>query len=215
MNTSFSAYWPVENNTKYSAGKHLKSASNKKLDYFFTENDCSGFKNINLKFEDLPSHKYIKNLTALHKHYKQVYLKFTHLIQADAFIRLATIWTSKVLLFEYMLKYTNSEYIMWVDCVHASNVDLISATCSDKCIINRYPANKLRGQIFGQMIENNLPPVKILAQVIKLPRHIVPDFIKKYIECLQFTDDNFIIYDEEVVLTLMHEKYPDLFSIIN
>lgn len=215
MNKVFSAYWHVDNNTKHSAGKHLKCVADKNLDFFFAEKKYFDLNTIKLKFEDLPSHRFINNLTKLKTQYDDVYLKFNHPISSAAFVRLATIWTSKVLLFKKILKYTDAEHIMWVDCVNASNIDLISATCSDKCIVNRYPANKLRGQIFGQMIENNLPPVKIAAPVIKLPRHIVPDFIRKYIECLQFTDDNFIIYDEEVILTLMHEKYPDLFSIIN
>lgn len=215
MNAVFSAYWRVDNNTKRSAGKHLKCVTDKGLNFFFAEKKYYDLNTINLKFEDLPSHKFINNLSKLKTQYDNVYLKFTHPITSAAFVRLATIWTSKVLLFEKILDHTDAEHIMWVDCVNATNMDTIAATCSDKCVVNRYSTDKLCGEIFGGMIENNIPRTKILAQVIKIPRSVVMDFTNKYIECLCFVDDNYTIYDEEIVLTIMCDRYPEMFHLID
>ena len=211
--TTFSAYWHVDNNTKLSAGKHLKCVADKNLDFFFAESKHPSFKTINLKFDDLPSHKFINNLPKIKTHYDNVYLKFTHPIKSIAFVRLATIWTSKILLFEKILEHTNADYIMWTDCVRATNKDIIYKTASNKCAINRYSPDQLRGKIFGGMIENDLPSIKISASVIKLPRNIIKKFIEKYTECLRFVDNNFIIYDEEIVLTIMYDRYPQLFNL--
>jgi hypothetical protein len=215
MNTSFSAYWHVDNNTKRSAGKHLSSVVSKNLDFFFAENKHPDIKTINLKFEDLPSHRFISKLSTLESQYENVYLKFTHPIKSSAFVRLATIWTSKILLFEKILEYTDADHIMWSDCVFATNKDIIATTISDRCIINRYSPDKLRWEIFGGMIKNNIPSVKISASVIKIPRYMIMDFINKYKECLSFVDDNYIIYDEEIVLTIMHGRYPEMFHLID
>lgn len=215
MNTTFSAYWHVDNNTKRSAGKHLYSVVDKNLDFFFAESVYPGIRTINLNFEDLPSHKLINNLSKLKTQYDNVYLKFTHPITSAAFVRLATIWTSKVLLFEKILDYTDAEHLMWVDCVTATNKDIIHKTTCDKCVVNKYSPDKLRGKIFGGMVENNLPSIKISASVIKIPRNMIIEFIKKYTECLSFVDNNFHIYDEEIVLTIMHDRYPEMFNLID
>lgn len=214
MNAVFSAYWHVDNNTKHSAGEHLKCVTDKNLDFFFAEKEYFDLNTVKLKFEDLPSHRFINNLTKLNTQHDDVYLKFNRPIPSAAFVRLATIWTSKVLLFEKILKYTDAEHVMWVDCVNTTNMDTIAVTCSNKCVVNKYPTYRLCDEIFGGMIENNIPRTKILAQVIKIPSSVVMDFINKYIECLNFVDDNFIIYDEEIVLTIMHDRYPEMFHII-
>jgi len=211
--TTFSAYWHVDDNTKLSADKHLQCVINKDLDFFFAESKHPSLKTIDLKFDDLPSHKFINNLSKIKTHYDDVYLKFTHPIKSSAFVRLATIWTSKILLFEKMLEHTDADYIMWTDCVHSTNKDIIYKTTSNKCAINKYSPDQLRGKIFGGMITNDLPSIKILAQVIKIPRHMVMNFIERYEECLRFVDNNYIIYDEEIVLTIMHDRYPQLFNL--
>lgn len=214
--TVFSAYWPVERNPKPTAKiGHLKTASKRDLDYFICpQNQKVDFRNkICLDFDLLPSSSYIKNLTSFCESRKKVFTKFGTEIESDVFLKLATIWTSKVLLFQKMMEYTDADYLMWVDCVMTTNLDLITSNDSDRCCINRY-GKEVDDKNYGGLMKNTLPPIKILAQVIKLPRYIVMDFVEKYIECLQFTDNNFSIYDEEIVLTLMHQKYPRLFNII-
>ena len=222
MNAVVSAYWHVDNNTKFSAGKQLKCVADKGLNFFFSEKKYLDLNTINLKFGDLPSTRFINNLSKLKTQHDNVFLKHPcpvtskpRTITSDAFVRLATIWTSKVLLFEKILQYTDAEHIMWVDCVNATNKDIIGKTVNDKCVINKYSPNKLQGEIFSGMIENNLPSTKILAQVIKIPRYMIMNFIKKYTECLSFVDTNFLIYDEEIVLTIMHDRYPEMFHLID
>jgi len=213
--TTFSAYWSVKNNPKGSANLgHIKHAQNKNLDYFVcSRNQIESFNNkINLEFEDLPSLPYIKNLTNFCKSRDTVFTKFGQKIQSDAFLKLATIWTSKILLFEKILDYTDADYLMWIDCVKQRNLPLITSIDSDKCCINKY-GEVIEGKNFRGLLKNTLPPIKMLAQVIKLEKNIISEFIEKYIECLQFVDNNFIIYDEEIVLTIMHEKHPQLFNI--
>lgn len=217
--TTFSAYWYVENNPKPTAQQgHIKRAQSKNLDYFIcSQNQAESFtRKINLEFEDLPSLPYLKNLTNFCKSRDTVFTKYGKKIQSHAFLKLAKIWTSKILLFQKLLGYTDADYLLWVDCVGATNLDLIASSDSDRCCINAYPARMdFPSEPYGGLLENSLPPVKILAQVIKIPRHMVSEFIEKYIECLQFVDHNFIIYDEEIVLTIMHEKHPQLFDISN
>jgi hypothetical protein len=211
--TTFSAYWHVENNPKHTAKDgHIKNAQSKDLDYFICSQDqIEIFNNkINLEFKDLPSLQYIKNLTNFCKSRDTVFLKFGVEIQSDAFLKLAKIWTSKILLFQKILDYTDADYLMWVDCVHTNNLDLIASSDSDRCCINQY--RNSTSKLFGGLLKNALPPARILAQVIKIPRHMVSEFIEKYVECLQFVDHNFIIYDEEIVLTIMYEKHPQLFN---
>jgi hypothetical protein len=213
--TIFSAYWYVENNPKSTAKDgHIQHAQNKNLDYFICSQDqVADFTNkIDLEFNNLPSLPYLKNLTNFCKSRDAVYTKFGQKIQSNTFLKLATIWTSKILLFEKILDYTDADYLMWIDCVGARNLISITSSDSNKCCINKYGEN-IEGKNFGGLLKNTLPPIKILAQVIKLPKHIIPEFTKKYTECLLFVDNNFIIYDEEIVLTIMHEKYPQLFNV--
>lgn len=211
---TFSAHWYVENNPKQTGkyGRHIKHAKNKNLDYFIcSQNQTASFNHkINLEFKDLPSLPHLKNLTNLCKSRDIVFTKFGQKIQSHTFLKLAKIWTSKILLFQKILDRTDADYLMWVDCVRACHLDLITSSDSNKCCVNRY--RRFISKPFGGLLKNALPPVKILAQVIKLPRCNVMDFIEIYIECLQFVDNNFIIYDEEIVLTVMHQKYPDLFN---
>ena len=215
--TTFSAYWLVENNPKVTANcGHIQHAQNKNLDYFICSKDqIESFNNkINLEFNDLPSLPYLKNLTNFCKSRDTVFTKFGQKIQSNDFLNLATIWTSKILLFEKILDYTDADYLMWADCVRTINLQSITSSDSDKCCINQYAKSMgFPSKPYKGLLKNALPPIKILAQVIKLPRHIIPEFTKKYIECLQFVDNNFIIYDEEIVLTIMHEKYPQLFNL--
>jgi len=217
--TTFSAYWPVKNNPKASNKRgHIKHAQNKNLDYFIcSRNQVESFNNkINLEFEDLPSLPYLKNLTNFCKSRDTVFTKFDQKIQSNAFLKLATIWTSKILLFEKILDYTDADYLMWVDCVRTPNLQSITSSDSGKCCINTTCIKqnpRIPKKPFHDLLKNRLPPIKISAPVIKLPRHIIPEFTKKYIECLQFVGNNFIIYDEEIVLTIMHEKYPQLFNL--
>ena len=211
---TFSAYWHVEGNPKQTAkAGHIKHAQEKNLDYFICpQNQIGNFDNrIDLEFDDLPSLPYIKNLTNFCKSKDTVFAKFNLKITSEAFLKLVTIWTSKVLFFQKILDYTDADYLMWIDCVHSKDQQRIASIDSDRCCSTKYHCSQLNGRIFGGLIENTLPSTKILAQVIKLPRYLVTQFIEKYIECLQFVDNNFDIYDEEIVLTIMLSKYPDLF----
>lgn len=215
-NCKFSAYWHVDDNTKHSSGKHLQESHNKNLDYFISEVPHDIPNNILMKFEDLPSLKYIKNLRSFCEEREYVYLKFNAKIKSEAFLKLATIWTSKILLFQTVLNHTNADNIIWVDCVRAKNLDAITAKESkDHCTINCYPINEMPNTIFGGMINNILPSKKILAQVIKIPRKIITEFTENYINCLIDIDNSLPIYDEEVVLSIMLEKHSNLFNIIN
>lgn len=213
----FSAYWYVKGNTKQTAKHaHIKHAQEKDLDYFICQQDQTGDfkKRIDLDYKDLPSSLYLTNLTDFCKSRDTVFTKFGKKITSESFLKLATIWTSKVLLFQKIVEYTDADYLIWVDCVSAKNLNKITSSDSDKCCINRY-GKSVKGKDFGGLLKNTLPTTKILAQVIKIPRLIVPQFIEKYIECLQFTDSNFLIYDEEIILTIMYQRYSYLFNLYN
>lgn len=212
--TTFSAYWHVKNNPKATVKNgHIKRAQSKNLDYFICSQDqTESFNNkIHLDLNNLPSSPYLKNLTNFCKSRDTVFTKFGQKIQSHAFLKLAKIWTSKILLFQKILDCTDANYLMWIDCVKEQNLDLISSSNSDRCCINKY--KNFTRKPFAGLLKNKLPPIKILAQVIKIPRCNVMKFIEKYIELLIFVDNNFIIYDEEIVLTIMHEKYPQLFNV--
>lgn len=214
--TTFSAYWHVKNNPKLSVKLgHIKRAKNKNLDYFICspEKKLNFTNNIYLNFDDLPSLPYLQGLKGFCKSRDFVFTKYGEKIKSFVFFNLATIWTSKILFFEKILEYTDNEYLMWIDCCSARNLELIDSSEGSKCFINQYRKSKFPSKPYGGLLKNKLPPKKILAQVVKIRSSIVKEFIKRYIECLQFTDNNFNIYDEEIVLTIMHQKYPKLFKV--
>ena len=103
----FSAYWFVKNNSKPSGYKneHIKQVKTKNLDYFICSQNLdeqtkiAGNK-IHLEIKDLPCLPYLNNLTNFCKSRDTVYLKFGREIQSSAFLKLAKIWTSKILIFQ-------------------------------------------------------------------------------------------------------------------
>ena len=104
--TTFSAYWYVANNPKPTAKRgHIKHVRNKNLDYFIcSQNQAEIFnRKISLEFQELPSLPYLKNLTDFCKSRDTVFTKFGQKIRSDTFLSLATIWTSKILLFQKIL----------------------------------------------------------------------------------------------------------------
>ena len=84
----------------------------------------------------------------------------------------------------------------------------------DRVSIARYTPKNPRLHLFGGLLKT--PPEVILnAPTIKIPTSILHHFTEKYIECLQEVDQTFEIYDEEIVLSIMNKKYPELFFIVN
>lgn len=218
--STFSGYWSVENNPKPTQGKHLVRASRKKLDFFIGEDVVDFSSYIPLPFSKLPGGRYMKNLTHYCSVNGNVFLKFGFPIDAVTFHKLVRIWVSKLLLFKHVYRKCNSKYLMWVDCVFSpDNYDLIKTTnIRDKIMINvskqrrgwKYPDMPFGGLLGSKQ----LPSVKIAGSCIKIPVDILDHVLEVYIECLQYVDNEYPIYDEEVVLSVMYQKHPELFEIV-
>jgi hypothetical protein len=221
----FSGYWHVEGNPKKNQGKHLLKIGRKNFNLFFSEDPVEGsFKNILIKKNQLESTQYNKNLKNSIFKEKNCFTKFSQKIEGEVFYELSSIWTNKILLFQQAYRnYPNSDYIMWIDCVKNANLQAITDSNSDLISINKYNGrgtSKMKKEPFGNFLGKGSKHFKkldkfLLAQVIKIPTNRVREVVEIYKKVLNFVDQNYNIYDEEVVLSEMYYKYSKLFNIIN
>lgn len=205
----FSGYWKVDNNPKASAKKgHIDHLKKKKIDLLFCDKKY-GIIN-NEVIIDLPVKDLVKDFTG------ECYTKFGQKINAETMTDLCKIWCSKILLFkEAMDLYPKENEFVWVDCVSETNFDKIINVKSDNIVINKYTKmykNPFNGKV---AIDFKNLKVHLLAQVIKINRTNIISIIEKYIHTLKWVNETYNVYDEEVVLTHMYHKYPDLFEIVN
>jgi hypothetical protein len=219
--STFSAFWQIENNPKPTADRHLNSLKSKKVDFLFGEIDPH-FSNCNflsLGLPELPSNQYTKNLKLYCHSNTAVCDKFNRSFSGPNYFKISSIWLSKILLFKYVKNACSSEFIIWRDCVQNINYkEIFYANIDDRVIINDYrfskffPAKPFGGKLLYNM--RKYPEFNLCASAIKLPVKILDQFIETYIECLIFADNHFQVYDEEVILTYMIDKYPDLFHVV-
>jgi len=247
----FTGYWPVKNNPKIGVAKvegglsvsHIQGVNNKSGPpvnaqlVFCPKRLNSHFpkaKNIfNLELEELPSLPYISKLHNRLSPLPTVLTKYCKEISSPAFLSLASIWTSKALLFSYAKKlFPDSEYFFWVDNVTVRNFHIINESKGKKCFINRYNAS-LSSPFNGFSVPHITPPdvrheacrdfwqsekepkpfFPILAQAIKIHTDLIDVFEDSYIKSLSHVDEKYFIYDEEIVLTHLFQHQPDLFKI--
>ena len=230
---TFSAFWEVNNNPKDTFKRgHIKHAKQKDLNFFISEHGSkvSNGQDILLSKNNLPSLAYIGNLKKFchsnpvpGRKTSLVNLKSGLKLEGKVFFNLAKIWTSKILLFREVLNCTNSfNSIIWRDCVVNINFDLIKeCSINNKIIINKYDNDRIWRNPFGNLLSiESMRQLRqwdnrISACVIRIPFNLVNDMCDLYIQCLKYIDSTFEIYDEEIVLTFMCDKYPELFHIIN
>lgn len=224
-NVTFSAFWNVPDNPKATAKMgHLEYAkatsSGRSLpDYFISEQakqhnfSCS----IYTAFNELPSIPYLNNLRENCLNNRRVFLKSGIEIKSNAFVKLATIWTSKVLLFNTIAsKVTNTDYITWIDCIFRKDFsEIVNHEHRQTIMISQYDDSFSKFSYRGMVPISDLPKQKLRAQVIKIPTKLLPEVTEEYINCLIRVDRNFKIFDEEVVLSVMNEEHPELFTVIS
>ena len=215
-NTFFCGYWYVADNPKKTASRgHLNYAVKKHMDYIFCEEpfEHPTAKFLNLPYSDLPSVPYIKNLSRYCSSKDFVHTKYGDRIKSEAFLKLATIWTSKVFLFAELAKHVNSEFITWVDMVKNILMDsIVRHECCDRVVVSGRTYNWPR-QPFKKLytLHDTMFNAAVRAQVIRIPTAMLDDFISVYISCLEHVDANFEVYDEEIVLAYMCSTHPNLF----
>ena len=218
---TFTGYWEVKNNPK-TTGRlgHISHAKKKNFDFFIAEQDWDIYnsKLIFLAKRSLPSLNHLSNLKNFCEGRDSVYTKWGQKILSKSFSDLATIWTSKILLFQTIKKHTSAPYIIWRDCVYNPNFHKIKQTnINNKIIMNKQSFPKT---LFGGLLSmENLNFIKTIkhkigASVIKIPYNMVDDVCDIYINCLKHIDSTFEIYDEEIVLSYMCNTHRDLFHII-
>jgi len=219
--STFSAFWRIKNNPKPTADRHLNSLKSKKVDFLFGEIDphLSDYSFLPLNLPELPSNQYTKNLKLYCHSNTTVRDKFNRSFSGSDYFKMSSIWLSKILLFKYVKNACSSEFIIWRDCVQNINYkEIFETNIDDRVIITDYrfskffPAKPFGGKLLYNMRE--YPEFNLCASVIKLPVKILDQFIETYIECLIFADNHFQVYDEEVILTYMIDKYPDLFHVV-
>jgi len=209
---TFSGYWKVEGNVKPTNGRHLRGAKKLNIDNFFSEEKIDFSNNIKLNFKDLPSKPYLKNLTKYCESMDYVYTKYGLRIKSSSYLKLATIWTSKILLFKRVSDLSLVKDIVWRDCVFNRGFgEILNGGLEKKMVIKKY--HSIPGNPYGGLLEAKFPKIKLKAGALRLPVEIIKEFEEKYIECLKEVDRVFNIYDEELVLSFMNEKHSELFSI--
>lgn len=215
---TFSAYWSVPGNPKKTAQLgHLKYVRRDPPDYFISEHpDQHRFSSsLYLSVRDLPSAPYLTNLQRNCLSAERVFLKFGLEIDPSAFIQLATIWTSKLLLFEKVAREGDFDSITWMDCIHRINFakTMEHQRCST-VLISEY-ADTFPKTPFGGIVPiSDLPQQKLRASVFRIPSGLLPEVTERYINCLSRVDRHFEIFDEEIVLSVMNDEYPELFTVL-
>lgn len=207
----FSGYWEVKGNPKPTASLgHIDQLKEKNIDLLF----CDKPYPINCKqvYIDPPAAKYIKKFSS------PTALKFGLSCQTEIFQKLVSIWVSKILLFKLVsdLNPDKNDFI-WVDCVHNINYNSIESSNTTRCCLNKYNGRNTSKMYHTPFNDRQFAHLDtyLMAQVIKINRHILDVFEKKYLECLDFANKNYNFYDEEIILSLMYKTNPDLFEIIN
>ena len=200
MNLEFSAYWNIKGNPKPNSKNLLNKAKLKNLDLLI----CDG--------RIPPSRSILKNIYKLSG---TVNLKFNFLdVKADIFKKLCEVWTSKILLFNEL---DGADFYIWRDCSKEGEYEQIKNLKSDRVSISSYidfpNFNDKTNLPFGGRDTYRYNSL-LCAQVIKIPHKIKKEFIDMYAKSLEYIDRNFEIYDEEIVLSYMRDKNPDIFNVI-
>ena len=215
---TFSAYWSVPGNPKGTAKLgHLKYAERDPPDYFISDHpeQHQFSRSLAMSFRDLPSAPYLTNLRKNCRRKKRVFLKFGLEINPSVYIQLATIWTSKLLLFETVARQSVVDSIAWVDCVHRINFEktMEHQPCST-VVISEYDDIFPKTPFGGIVPISDLPKQKLRASVFRIPSGLLPEVTERYINCLSRVDRHFEIFDEEILLSVMNEEYPYLFTVL-
>lgn len=197
----YSAYWPVDNNPKKSAKKHLTELQKKNVDILFTDvkRDIAPTEIICSP----PATELIDEFTR-----SPCYLKFGIEVAPKTMTQLSRIWCSKILLTKQI-----DDDALWVDCVSARNFDLIKSKMKDKIVVNRYQKMHKNPFMLGDTPFRRLN-THILGQVIAIPKNMCDEAIDGFYELLLWVKDNYPVYDEEVVLSHMYETYPEMFEVV-
>jgi len=207
----FSGYWEVKGNPKPTATLgHIEQLNDKDIDILFCDkNYPTKCKQVHI---DPLSTKYIKTFSS------PTFLKFGLACQTDIFQKLVSIWTSKMLLFKVVADlYPAENDFIWVDCVHNANYDYVASSNTTRCCLNKYDGKNTRKMYHTPFNDKHFVHLDtyLSAQVIKINRQNLEATEKKYLECLKFANNNYNLYDEEIVLSLMYKTSPQLFEIIN
>jgi len=203
----FSGFWKVENNPKKSNKiGHINSVKQKQLDLFFCEKqvdlDC---KQHNILYDQLPAHNFIKKLNP-----KKPCTKVGLAVNSEAFKKLCTIWCSKILLFKTAADlYPNEDVFLWRDCVENNKFETIKNVDSKLCVIGTYNRTR-RKPLFNNTITPEFQQL-LCAQVIKIHRDHLHTFLTAYKDTLNYVDNNYEIYDEEIILSTLCKQKPELF----
>jgi hypothetical protein len=219
-NVTFSAYYRVPDNAKYTAELgHVRRAKRNPPDYFISDQYYDFTNSLYMSFNDLPSLPYLTNLRENCLNKERVFTKAGYLrgkhMSAWGYFRLATIWTSKLMLFETIAHEGNFEYVTWVDCINRWNFEeLMSVKNPTNILIGEYASTFNKGIFGGAVSPSLLPKQKLLGSVIKIPTKILPEVIERYKSTLQQVDRNFEVYDDEIVLSVMNHEYPELFTVL-
>jgi hypothetical protein len=197
----YSAYWPVDNNPKQSAKKHLSELQKKNVDILFTDvkRDIAPTEIICSP----PAHELVNDFIRSPCH-----LKFGIEVTPETMTKLSRIWCSKILLSKEI-----DDDAVWVDCVSAKNFDMIKSKTKDRITINRYTRMYKDPFRLGNTPFRNLK-IQLLGQVIGIPKTISIEASECFCETLMWVKNNYPVYDEEVVLSHMYETYPDMFKVV-
>jgi hypothetical protein len=215
---TFAAYWPVHNNPKHTQRLgHIDNLRKIGIDVFFGDKthglDCA-----EVLLGDPPASKVPARLYSV----RNCVLKFGLPVQPEVFQSLVKIWLSKVLLFQQAQAWAPTGTVfVWVDCVHRPNLELIGCDTSGRVSVNRYGGSGTlpmhENPFLGGCCTRHVGTIAtfLSASVVKVPAGILDEFISAYREMWAWVDGEYSVYDEEIILSCMFQKSPEMFSVVN
>lgn len=235
-NIVFSGYWNIPYNPKVYRYKHLESLKHKKIDLLLCDKVHEGCLGENIQyhrlaFDNLPGHKYTVPLNESLLKHEKIFLKFCGPCPRDSYLNLACIWLSKIPLFKLVKSlYPDHEYYTWVDCIRSDNYNKIRNTNTYKIQVSEY-SRSVRDRDPTQETTWHYRPFRnflgegckhyhdhvvnhvLMAQVIKIPAQLIEQFIDIYDMVITEVMNNYVIFDEEIVLSVIYSMYEELFEI--
>ena len=142
-----------------------------------------------------------------------------------------SIWLSKIPLFKYIKNhYPDHTHYTWVDCIRSDNYREICETNIDKIQVSEYsrsvkdrdptqektwhyrPFRNFLGegcQHYHEHVVNHI----LMAQVIKIPTQLIDRLVDIYDTVITEVMSDYVIYDEEIVLSVIYSMYKELFKV--
>ena len=214
-----SGYWKVDDNPKPTNGRHIAGAAKKRIDLFFSYQD-HGFpwnesQSEYFYMSNPPSSEYAESWKSREC---PCFTKYSIPADWKSFSQLGCIWLGKVkLLAKARELYPGKDYYVWGDMCYRRDEWAIMRSKSDKVLftVNNWPEWPPYGGLLNahKGIERYRQlPVIVSGSFLKIPDKSFDEFYDKFHQILEYVNNDYFIYDEEIVMSEMLMSYPKMFE---